>query len=476
MTSRRVKPRGDGAFVRDFAFCTGIENSYPVITSKRGGRLRRDGMRTSDHYARWREDFELVRELGVSFLRYGPPYYACHLGPRSFDWAFADETFGRLREMRISPIADLCHFGVPDWVGDFQNPDWPALFAAYARAFARRFPWVRCYTPVNEIYVCARFSAKLGWWNEQLTSDRAFVTALKHMCRANLLAEEAIREVRPDALFIQSESSEYFHVGKPEAQARADHWNLVRFLALDLSYGNDVSAAMYEFLRGNGMTREEYHWFLAHGRRLRPHCVMGNDYYITNEHEVPDARGKIRPSGEIFGYQVITRQYFDRYRLPIMHTETNRKDDAEAPAWLWKEWANVLRLRQDGVPILGFTWYSLLDQTDWSTSLREDNHRIDPLGLFDLDRRIRAVGEAYRALIAQWRDTLPLQGIARNLQLESDAARASPRPRKSVTSHDTQRVDAMRRHPARMEARSHSRRSAQEEDPRGSERRGKRGA
>ena len=35
---------------------------------------------------------------------------------------------------------DLLHFGVPDWAGDFQNPDWPALFGAYARAFAERFP------------------------------------------------------------------------------------------------------------------------------------------------------------------------------------------------------------------------------------------------------------------------------------------------------------------------------------------------
>ena len=51
---------------------------------------------------------------------------------------------------------------------------------------------------------------------------------------------------------------------------------------------------------------------------------MGNDYYITNEHIVrPD--GTIEPSGEIFGYYVITHQYFSRYRLPVMHTETNIK-------------------------------------------------------------------------------------------------------------------------------------------------------
>ena len=69
-------------------------------------------------------------------------------------------------------MADLCHFGLPDWLGgSFQNPDWPPLFAQYAAAFARRYPWVRLYTPVNEVFICAQFSARNGWWNERLKSE-----------------------------------------------------------------------------------------------------------------------------------------------------------------------------------------------------------------------------------------------------------------------------------------------------------------
>jgi beta-glucosidase/6-phospho-beta-glucosidase/beta-galactosidase len=135
---------------------------------------------------------------------------------------------------------------------------------------------------------------------------------------------------------------------------------------------------------------------------------MGNDYYITNEHLVL-ADGRVVPSGEIFGYYVITRQYYERYHLPVMHTETNIKDAARAPDWLKKEWVNLHRLKQDGVPIVGFTWYSLTDQIDWDTALREDNGRVNECGLFDLERRIRPVGEAYRTLIRQWRDILPTE-------------------------------------------------------------------
>ena len=402
---------------RHFIFCTGIENSYPVVTDKHGKRVRRDGMAASNHYRRWKQDFDLVKDLGINFLRCGPPYYKCHLGPLRYDWDFADKTFARLLKLKIHPIVDLCHFGVPDWIGNFQNPEWPELFADYAAAFARRFQWVRCYTPVNEIFVAARFSAQLGWWNEQLKTDRGFVTALKHLARGNLLAEQAILKVQPNALFIQSESSEYFHANSPDAQPQADYLNEKRFLSLDLCYGNDVRGAMYEYLLDNGVSREEYHWFLDHGSAIRAHCVMGNDYYITNEHEVFGKKGDFRPSGEIFGYYVITKQYFDRYRLPVMHTETNRKIAADAPAWLWKEWSNVLRLKSDGVPILGFTWYSLLDQTDWDTALREVNHRVNPLGLYDLNRRIREVGTAYKEVIAQWHAHLPLQSMSRDLLL-----------------------------------------------------------
>ena len=407
-----------------FLFATGIENSYPVISGPEGGTLRVDQMASSGHYERWREDFGLVRELGLTALRYGPPLYRTHLAPGRYDWSFSDETFGELRRLGIAPIADLCHFGVPDWVGDFQNPEWPALFAEYADAFAQRYPWVRLYTAVNEIFIAATFSAQYGWWNERLASDDAFVTALKHLVRANVLAEEAILRAQPAAVFIQSESTEYFHAATPEVQGVAEHYNQKRFLSLDLCYGHDVQAQMYEYLLDHGMTRDEYHWFLEHGAAIKPYCVMGNDYYFTNEHLV-DVEGQVRPSGEIFGYYVLTEQYFDRYHLPVMHTETNLADPDRAPDWLWKEWSNMVRLREDGVPIVGFTWYSLTDQVDWDTALREPNGNVNPLGLYDLDRRIRPVGEAYRRLVEQWRDILPSKSVCLHLGVpnRSDALR-----------------------------------------------------
>ena len=389
-------------------FATGIENSIPKI---QGGRVRVDQMDSCGHYRHWKTDFDLTEELGIRFLRYGPPLHTSFLGPDRYDWEFADLTFADLYRRDLVPITDLCHFGVPDWIGDFQNPDFPEHFAKYCGAFARRFPWVQLYTPVNEMFICAAFSAKYGWWNEEGTSDRTFVRALNNLVKANVLGMRAILEVRPDAIFIQSESSEYFHAENPKAIKIAEIENSKRFLSLDLNYGHRVDSEMYEYLMDNGMTQEEYHFFL--GNSLRHHCILGNDYYWTNEHRV-GSDGVIRASGEIFGYSEITRQYYDRYRLPVMHTETNIVEGPagdEAVNWLWKEWANVLRVRNDGVPTVGFTWYSLTDQMDWDTALREKNERVHPVGLFDLNRQIRPVGLCYKQLIQDWGDVLPTQSI-----------------------------------------------------------------
>jgi len=249
----------------------------------------------------------------------------------------------------------------------------------------------------------------MGFWNEQEASDHAYVRALACCARATILAEEAILKVRPEAAFVQSEATGYFHAEGPSALDRTHFLNERRFLSLDLCYGKDVSGSMYTYLMENGMTPGEYRWFMEHGQRLTPVCVMGNDYYGTNEHMVPAEDGALYPAGPVYGYYVLTRQYFDRYQLPVMHTETNQLGSQDAVHWLRNQWLCLIKLKEDGVPLVGFTWYSLVDQVDWDSALRVNAGHVDPLGLYDLDRHIRPVGQKYREIIREWRDILPME-------------------------------------------------------------------
>src|SRR5436305_1708960 len=73
-----------------FIYATGIENSNPSIS---GGRVRVDELEKCGHYRHWRTDFALVRDLGIRFLRYGPPLHKTYLGPGRYDWEFTDLAF-----------------------------------------------------------------------------------------------------------------------------------------------------------------------------------------------------------------------------------------------------------------------------------------------------------------------------------------------------------------------------------------------
>lgn len=380
-----------------FMFSVGIECSCPIST----GGVRVDQLQLTGHYDYWKKDFANVISLGVKYLRYGPPIHKIFLGPGLYDWTFTDQAMDEMQRLGIKPIIDIVHFGLPDWLGDFQNPEWPQYIADYADAFSKRYPWVKFYTPVNEIYVTAVFSGLFGWWNERQMGDAAFVTNLKHCCRASLLTMHAILANRPDALFVFSESTEYVHPGSPTQVNRAVFMNERRFLSLDLLMGHDVSANMYQYLTGSGMTAEEYSWFRLHDHdELRTHCVMGTDYYITNEHIIKDD-GHTMAAGDVYGYYVITKQYFDRYKMPVMHTETNRTGKL-AIEWMYKEWMNLLRLREDGVPIVGFTWYGLVDMIDWDSALTRLRGHVCDVGLFTLDRRPRKLAKEYKKLIEQY--------------------------------------------------------------------------
>ena len=384
-----------------FMFATGIECSCPMFTDTDDRRRRMDQLEATFHYEHWREDFALVRDMGIPFLRYGPPYHRTHLGAGRYDWEFADTTFGELRRLGIVPIVDLCHFGVPDWIGDFQNPDWPELFAEYAAAFAARYPWVNLFTPVNEIYVCAKLSTLAGFWNEQRHDEKSFVTALRHLGRANLLAIRAISAIRPDAVYIQSESSERFHLGAAEApNVERVRWeNERRFLSLDLLYSHSPSAEGVLYLLDHGMPRAEFDWFMHH--RLGEKIVLGLDFYERNE-QVVMQNGEVHSAGDVLGWSGVAREYHDRYRRPMVHTETNTGDEKAAPRWLWKEFFNVRHARDAGLPVMGFTWYSLLDQIDWNSAFSKPMGLINPVGLFDLQRRPRPVAAAYRELVVKF--------------------------------------------------------------------------
>jgi beta-glucosidase/6-phospho-beta-glucosidase/beta-galactosidase len=382
-----------------FLFATGVENSCPTIA----GGVRIDQMDRSGHYARWEEDFALVRESGSNALHYGPPYYRVHIAPNTYDWDVCDAQMQRLRELEITVIADLCHFGVPSWLGGFQDPAFPVLFAEYARAFARRYPWIRHFTPVREIFIAASNSALEGWWNECEKSDRAFVRAMRNLCMAHELAVEAILSERPDAIIVQAESIEHFHAARRDAQTRAEHMNGLKHLSVDLTTGHEPAPGMARFLNEHGVTSNDLSFFRE--RRAVGQRWLGVDYHPASERRIASTGRATVTHSKAMGLGQLATQYYDRYRMPIFHCATNRVSHL-AVEWLEQQWADVVAMRASGIPTVGFTWYPLTDQIDWQHVLRGERSEVRPVGMYDLQRKIRPVGVRYREIVAEWRAVL----------------------------------------------------------------------
>ena len=55
------------------------------------------------------------------------------------------------------------------------------------------------------------------------------------------------------------------------------------------------------------MRDDELRWFLEHGKAAAPHCIMGMDYYATNE-KVVKADGSLESQGQMLGWHAIAQR------------------------------------------------------------------------------------------------------------------------------------------------------------------------
>lgn len=373
-----------------FVVATGLECSAPLIA----GGLRQDELLKTGHWERYAEDFALISDLGVRFVRYGIPFHVVGANVEQLDWDWTDRALDALRRAGLEPIADLLHFGVPDDLDGVGDPRLPERFGRYAAAFAERYPWVRYYTAVNEPLVCAVGSAGLGWWNERRRDDRSLVAAIDALCAAAIVGSQRIRERLPDAIFIQSDACEVYLPATPEATDRVAFLNERRFVAFDLVYGRSPSPTVVDWLSRNGMTDARFEWFRQHGSSEG--CIAGLDYYRGNEWTVT-TDGRAHPARRRLGFARLARQYHAHLKMPFMLAETNIEGPTVA-RWLAETWDDALALRDEGLPIRGYCWYGFIDHVDWDSALRRNRGRVNPCGLAGLDRRLHPVAETYTRL------------------------------------------------------------------------------
>ena len=165
---------------------------------------RRDLSAETQHARHADEDYALLRSLGIAVAREGIPWPQVDC-QGSYDFSGLDPLIAAMNRHRILPIWDLCHYGYPDDLDPFA-PEFADRFAAYARAAAEhvtsRVRGLHFFTPINEITYFAYMGGEWGWTAPFGGTDHQRRDLRLALCRADIAAVKAIREVDPEARMV----------------------------------------------------------------------------------------------------------------------------------------------------------------------------------------------------------------------------------------------------------------------------------
>jgi beta-glucosidase len=377
----------------DFLWATGIENTF--VPQTRPGHRALDEYQLMGHYEHWRDDLALVRELGVRAIRWGAPWYRVEpFQPGEFDWRWTDQVVPYLvDELGVAPILDLMHYGCPFWLRrEFASAEYPAAVAAYAEAFAHRYAGkVRCYTPLNEPIVTALYCGQRGLWPPYLRGDGGYVTVLLQVVEGIIATVAALKAADPDVVLVHVEASGLSRSAREDLHAVAREEQSRALLPFDLLTGRVTpDHPLFPWLVRSGASPDRLSAIAA---RPVPFDLMGLNFYpqwSTTQLYI-DRRGRLayRPvEQDGAGFGELIEEYWTRYRVPIMVTETSARGDESIRArWLEASVAAIRGLRARGVPVLGYTWFPLFTMIDWRYRFGRgplDEYRLD-LGLYTLD-------------------------------------------------------------------------------------------
>jgi dTDP-4-dehydrorhamnose reductase len=374
-------------------------------TVNRVGDEYLDQMQLNGHA--WREeDIALFAAIGVRKMRYPLLWeLTAPNGPASADWTWADRRLKLLQEHQITPIIGLVHHGSGPRHTSLADPAFAQGVAEYARAVARRYPWLEYFTPVNEPLTTARFSGLYGVWYPHGRDGYTFGLTLLHQCKAIVLAMRAIREIIPHARLVQTEDlGKTYSTPLLAYQAALD--NDRRWVSLDLLTGKlTPQHTMWQYFVANGIPEEALQWFRDNPC---PPDIIGINHYPTSEryldekmedfpawshggngiHQYADVEAlRVRtenPAGFYSGHKVLLRETWERYRLPLAVTEVHicgaREEQVQ---WFKHVWDSCTELKKDGVQVVGVAAWSLLGTFDWVNLVTRADGFYEP-GVYDV--------------------------------------------------------------------------------------------
>lgn len=351
--------------------CASLFESFLMAGYECSSQRRRDGRQldllTSTGHAQWVEkDYQQLVQMGIGCARDGLRWHLIETRSGCYEWESFLPMLKAAQVHNIQVIWDLCHYGYPSDI-DFWRPEFVDRFAKFSGAVARvmREEGVQTpfFSPINEISFWSWAGGDVGYFN-----PGAFGRGqeLKHqLVRASIAAIEAVRDVIPQARFVQCDP--LIHVisnsKRPDSIENAERYRLAQFEAWDLLAGRQWP----------GLGGQESYLDII-GANFYPH----NQWFFEG--------GFIRRGERDYRPLVgMLSELHHRYQRPLVISETGCEDEQRVP-WFNYVIDQVFLALDRGVPLEAVCWYPFLDYPGW------DDDRYCPTGLFGY-----ADGEGTRA-------------------------------------------------------------------------------
>lgn len=365
---------------------------------EQAGRLPFRSGEACRHFQLYERDFDMAKALGHNAHRFSVEWARVEPRPGRFDDEALDH-YGRvvdaLRARGIEPVLTLHHFVSPAWFterGGWLAKDGPERFAAYVqRVVDRLAAKVRWWITINEPTVWAKHAYVTGDWPpcEKGRWDRSF-RGLRGMARGHRLAFRIIHARRPDAMVSLSHSAPHIMPSDPgrpldRAAAWMRDYGLNRLL-LDL-IGRPASRWL-DYLGINYYSRNVVRW-VPRGRAV----LLGED----DPAERPGEERRFSVMGEVWpaGMTAVLRSYRG-LGVPLMITENGvaTDDDALRADYLKGHLHAMAEAMRDGVPVVGYLHWSLLDNYEWALGF-EPRFGLAEVDFATQERRLRPVAGIY---------------------------------------------------------------------------------
>ena len=345
----------------------------------------RDQLAETGHDVR-PDDAERIAALGVTASRVPVLWErVASDDARTFDFREPAGRLAALRALGVEPIVTLLHHGSGPRSTDLLDPAFPELFAAYADAAARAFPWVQRWTPINEPLTTARFSTLYGVWYPNVRDDRAFGRALVNETLAQQAAMRRIRAHIPAAQFVLTEDLQRFAAADDGVAAYVDFLRERAFLSVDLIAGRvDDTHPLAAFLRERCGVSAADAAALRRGATV-PDLVAFN-HYPHSERYLFSARDGVAgdvPAVYVAGQPppraaALLRAAYTRLRLPVALGEVHvHAPAAERVRWLAQHLADAHALRGEGVDVRALGAWAAFGMIDWHSLLRTRSRVIE---------------------------------------------------------------------------------------------------